>query len=167
MGVRDFLSLAESESDILEIREELYRAGYAAKMRGYTPDKKQKISPYKFKTSGGFVVVVGRNNTQNDNITLHIADKNDIWFHTKGFPGSHAVLLCEGEEPGDSDYTEAASLAALYSKATGDNIAVDYTRVKNIKKPQGSKPGFVIYKTNYTAFVSAMDKDRAREMRIK
>ena len=167
MGVRDFLSLAESESDILEIREELYRAGYAAKMRGYTPDKKQKISPYKFKTSGGFVVVVGRNNTQNDNITLHIADKNDIWFHTKGFPGSHAVLLCEGEEPGDSDYTEAASLAALYSKATGDNIAVDYTRVKNIKKPQGSKPGFVIYKTNYTAYVSAMDKDRAREMRIK
>ena len=167
MGVRDFLSLAESESDILEIREELYRAGYAAKMRGYTPDKKQKISPYKFKTSGGFVVVVGRNNTQNDNITLHIADKNDIWFHTKGFPGSHAVLLCEGKEPGDSDYTEAASLAALYSKATGDNIAVDYTRVKNIKKPQGSKPGFVIYKTNYTAYVSAMDKDRAREMRIK
>ena len=167
MGVRDFLSLAESESDILEIRDELYRAGYAAKMRGYTPEKKQKISPYKFKTTGGFVVVVGRNNTQNDNITLHIADKNDIWFHTKGFPGSHAVLLCEGKEPGDADYTEAASLAALYSKATGDNIAVDYTRVKNIKKPQGSKPGFVIYKTNFTAFVSAMDKDRAREMRIK
>ncbi len=166
-GVRDFLSLAESESDILEIREELYRSGYASKMRGYTPDKKRKISPYKFKTSGGFVVIVGRNNTQNDNITLHIADKNDIWFHTKGFPGSHAVLVTEGVEPSDADYTEAASLAALYSKASGDNIAVDYTRVRNIKKPQGSKPGFVIYKTNFTAYVSAMDKERAREMRIK
>ena len=166
-GVRDFLSLAESESDILEIREELYRSGYAAKMRGYTPEKKQKITPYKFRTSGGFVVLVGRNNTQNDNITLHLADKNDIWFHTKGFPGSHAVILCEGREPSDADYTEAASLAALYSKASGDNIAVDYTRVKNIKKPQGAKPGFVIYKTNYTAYVSAMDKDVARKMRIK
>ena len=167
LGVRDFLSLAESESDILEIREELYRSGYAAKMRGYTPEKKQKITPYKFRTSGGFVVLVGRNNTQNDNITLHLSDKNDIWFHTKGFPGSHAVILCEGREPSDADYTEAASLAALYSKASGDNIAVDYTRVKNIKKPQGAKPGFVIYKTNYTAYVSAMDKDVAREMRIK
>ena len=166
-GVRDFLSLAESESDILEIREELYRSGYAAKMRGYTPEKKQKITPYKFRTSGGFVVLVGRNNTQNDNITLHLADKNDIWFHTKGFPGSHAVILCEGREPSDADYTEAASLAALYSKASGDNIAVDYTRVKNIKKPQGAKPGFVIYKTNYTTYVSAMDKDVARKMRIK
>ena len=167
LGVRDFLSLAESESDILEIREELYRAGYASKMRGYTPEKKQKITPYKFKTSGGFVVLVGRNNTQNDNITLHLADKNDIWFHTKGFPGSHAVLVTEGREPSDEDYTEAASLAALYSKACGDNIAVDYTRVRNIKKPQGSKPGFVIYKTNYTAYVSAMDKDEAKKKRIR
>ena len=166
-GVRDFLTLAECEDDVLEIREELYRAGYASKMRGYTPDKKKKITPYKFKTSGGFVLVVGRNNTQNDNITLHLADKNDIWFHTKGFPGSHAVLVTEGREPSDEDYTEAASIAALYSKASGDNIAVDYTRVKNIKKPQGSKPGFVIYKTNYTAYVSAMDKDKAKEMRIK
>lgn len=167
LGVRDFLSLAESESDVLEIREELYRSGYASKMRGYTPDKKQKIAPYKFKTSGGFTVLVGRNNTQNDNITLHLADKNDIWFHTKGFPGSHAVLITEGLEPSDADYTEAASLAALYSKASGDNIAVDYTRVKNIKKPQGAKPGFVIYKTNFTAYVSAMDREQAREMRIK
>lgn len=166
-GVRDFLSLAECENDILEIREELYRSGYASKMRGYTPDKRIKITPYKFKTTGGFTVIVGRNNTQNDNITLRIADKNDIWFHTKGYPGSHAVLLCDGREPSDADYTEAASLAALYSKASGDNIAVDYTRVKNIKKPQGSKPGFVTYKTNYTAFVSPMDKEMAREMRIK
>lgn len=167
LGVRDFLSLAESESDVLEIREELYRSGYASKMRGYTPDKKQKIAPYKFKTSGGFTVLVGRNNTQNDNITLHLADKNDIWFHTKGFPGSHAVLITEGLEPSDADYTEAASLAALYSKASGDNIAVDYTRVKNIKKPQGAKPGFVIYKTNFTAYVSAMDREQALKMRIK
>ena len=106
-----------------------------------------------FTTTDGMTLYVGRNNVQNDKLTMKLADKNDIWFHVKDMPGSHVIMVTNGAEPTDRDYTEAASIAAGYSKASGDTVAVDYTRVKNIKKPAGSKPGFVTYKTNYTAFV--------------
>ena len=162
-SVRQFLSRAECEQDVIEIRDELYRSGYASKLRGYVPPKKLTSTPHKFLTSGGYELLVGRNNIQNDNLTFKLAGKGDLWFHTKDIPGSHVIMLCDGEEPSEQDYTEAASIAARYSKATGDLVAVDYTRVKNIKKPGGSKPGFVIYKTNYTAFVRpATDKDIER-----
>ena len=162
-SVRQFLSCAECEQDVIEIRDELYRSGYASKLRGYVPPKKLTSTPHKFMTSGGYELLVGRNNIQNDNLTFKVAGKGDLWFHTKDIPGSHVIMLCDGEEPSEQDYTEAASIAAKYSKATGDLVAVDYTRVKNIKKPGGSKPGFVIYKTNYTAFVHpASDKDIER-----
>lgn len=152
--VRTFLMNAERESDLSEIRDELYRAGYASKMKGYKPQKPQKSQPSKFRTSGGYTVLVGRNNLQNDTLTMKIASKEDIWFHTKDIPGSHVILVTNGEEPSEKDYTEAAEIAAHFSKAKGESVAVDYTRVKNIKKPSGSKPGFVTYKTNYTAFVN-------------
>ena len=152
-SVRAFLDRAECEQDLVDIRDELYRSGYAQRMKGYKPTRQQKLRPMHFKTSGGYEVLVGRNNIQNDELTFRVAEKDDIWFHTKDIPGSHVIMLAAGEEPSEADYTEAASLAAYYSKATGDICAVDYTRVKNIKKPQGAKPGFVIYKTNYTAFV--------------
>ncbi len=162
-SVRQFLSRAETEQDVIEIRDELYRSGYASRLRGYVPPKRITSSPRRFVTSGGYELLVGRNNLQNDNLTFKVAGKGDLWFHTKDIPGSHVILLCDGEEPSEQDYTEAASIAAKYSKATGDLVAVDYTRVKNIKKPGGSKPGFVIYKTNYTAFVRpAADKDIER-----
>ena len=152
-SVRAFLERAESEQDLLDIRDELYRAGYASKMRGYKPQKQIKLRPMQYKTSGGYPLLVGRNNLQNDELTFRIAEKDDIWFHVKDQPGSHVIMVTDGEEPSERDYTEAASLAAYYSKANGDSVAVDYTKVRNIKKPQGAKPGFVIYKTNYTAFV--------------
>ena len=152
-SVRQFLLRAECEQDVIEIREELYRSGYASRLRGYVSPKKISSTPHRFITSGGYELVVGRNNLQNDNLTFKVARKGDLWFHTKDIPGSHVIMLCDGEEPSEADYTEAATVAARYSKATGDLVAVDYTRVKNIKKPGGSKPGFVIYKTNYTAFV--------------
>ncbi len=152
-SVRAFLDRAECEQDLVDIRDELYRAGYAAKMKGYKPQKQVKLRPMQYETAGGYRLLVGRNNIQNDELTLRTADKGDIWFHTKDIPGSHVIMVTGGEEPSEQDYTEAAALAAYYSKATGDLVAVDYTMVKNIKKPQGSKPGFVIYKTNYTAFV--------------
>ena len=152
-SVRQFLSRAECEQDVIEIRDELYRSGYASRLRGYVPPKKIASTPHKLVTSGGYQLLVGRNNIQNDNLTFKVAGKSDLWFHTKDIPGSHVIMLCDGEEPSEQDYTEAAAVAAKYSKATGDLVAVDYTRVKNIKKPGGSKPGFVIYKTNYTAFV--------------
>ena len=123
-------------------------------MKGYKTQKTQKIKLTEYKTTDGKRVLVGRNNTQNDYLTLKLAGKEDVWFHVKDFHGSHAVLFTEGKEPSDRDYTEAAAIAAYYSKAKGDNVPVDYTRVKNIKKPQGSKPGFVTYKTNYTAYVT-------------
>ncbi len=154
--VESFILRAESEEDLIEIRDELYRSGYASRLRGYRPPKQIKARPHRFTTSGGYTVLVGRNNMQNDNLTFKIAEKHDIWFHTKDIPGSHVILVTNGEEPSECDYTEAASLAAYYSKATGDLVAVDYTKVKNIKKPQGAKPGFVTYKTNYTAYVKAM-----------
>ena len=166
-SVRSFLERAEREEDVVELRDELYRSGYSSKLKGYTPPKKIKSTPHKFITSGGFTLLVGKNNTQNDILSTKTADKSDIWFHTKDIPGSHVILVTEGREPGDEDYTEAASVAAKFSKASGDNVAVDYTRVKNLKKPAGSKPGFVTYKTNYTAYVSeATDSDleRMREM---
>ena len=152
-SVRAFLERAESEQDLVDIRDELYRSGYAAKLRGYKPQKNVKLRPMQYKTSGGYPLLVGRNNLQNDELTFRLAEKDDIWFHVKDIPGSHVIMVTDGEEPSETDYTEAAALAAYYSKATGDLVAVDYSKVKNIKKPQGAKPGFVIYKTNYTAFV--------------
>ncbi len=152
-SVSDFLSRASCEQDLIDIRDELYRAGYAAKMKGYRPEKVSRQKPIETTTSGGYTLLIGRNNLQNDMITFKVADKGDLWFHVKDMPGSHVILRCAGEEPSDEDYTEAAAYAAGHSKATGDLVAVDYTRVRNIKKPSGAKPGFVIYHTNYTAFV--------------
>ena len=162
-SVRTFLSKAETEEDLVEIRDELYRSGYSAKMKGYKPPKQIKLRPMRFRTSGGYELLVGRNNVQNDQLTFKTAAKNDIWFHTKDIPGSHVIMVTDGEEPSERDYTEAAAVAAYYSKATGDLVAVDYTMVKNIKKPQGSKPGFVTYKTNYTAYVRPMSGEELSE----
>ena len=164
-SVRQFLSCAECEQDVIEIRDELYRSGYASKLKGYQPPKKLTSTPHRLKTSGGYELLIGRNNIQNDNLTFKVAKKGDLWFHTKDIPGSHVIMLCDGEEPSEQDYTEAASVAAKYSKATGDLVAVDYTRVKNIKKPGGAKPGFVIYKTNYTAFVRPLTDEEIERLK--
>ena len=90
-----------------------------------------------------------------------------LWFHVKDMPGSHVLLVTEGDEPSDADYTEAAAIAARFSTAKGDLVAVDYTRASNVKKPSGSKPGFVIYKTNYTAFVRPIDDETLENMRTR
>ncbi len=166
-SVRSFLERAECEQDLIEIRDELYRSGYSAKMKGYKPPKQIKSSPYKLKTSGGYTVLVGRNNLQNDKLTLKDAERHDIWFHTKDVPGSHVILVTEGDEPPAEDYTEAARIAAHFSQSPADSVAVDYTRVSNIKKPGGSKPGFVIYKTNYSAYVKPMTKEEIEERKVK
>ena len=153
-SVRAFLERAESEEDLNEIRSELYSAGYASKMKNYTPQKQMRSRPMEFKSDSGYKILCGRNNLQNELLTFKVASKGDLWFHAKGVAGSHVILVCDGEEPSEKDYTQAAEIAADYSKASGAPVAVDYTRVKNIKKPSGSHPGFVIYKTNYTAFVT-------------
>ena len=153
-SVQDFLLRATSEEDILQIRDELYHSGYASRMKGYRPQKTAKQKPMEFVTESGYRLLVGKNNTQNDYLTFKVAEKGDLWFHAKDMPGSHAILLCDGEEPTELDYTQAAAVAAYHSKGReSDLVAVDYTRVKNIKKPTGAKSGFVTYKTNYTAYV--------------
>jgi predicted ribosome quality control (RQC) complex YloA/Tae2 family protein len=154
MGVRSFLDRAETEADLTEIRDELYRAGYASRMKNYTPPRSIKLRPREFTTASGYRLLCGRNNLQNEQLTFRVAGKDDLWFHAKGVPGSHVVLLCDGEEPPAEDYTQAAEIAAYYSGATAAPVAVDYTRVRNVKKPAGGKPGYVIYKTNYTAYVT-------------
>lgn len=157
--VEEALSKAECESDMNEIREELYHSGYASKMKNYTASKQTKPSISTFTTSNGYKVICGKNNTQNEYVTFKMSDKDDFWFHTKNVPGSHTVMLCEGSEPTEIDFTEAAEIAAYYSKARGgENIAVDYTKIKNIKKPRGTKPGFVTYSTNWTAYVTPSEE---------
>lgn len=154
-SVRDALAHAENTSDLVEIRDELYSSGYASKMKNYAPQKKKSTSFMKFRTTGGYLVLCGKNNIQNENITFNMASKTDYWFHVKGKPGSHVVMICNGEEPDSIDFTEAAEIAAHYSSAEGaDNVAVDYTFAKNVKKIQGANPGLVIYHTNWTAYVT-------------
>lgn len=161
--VFDSLTKAEKENDLLQIRDELYHSGYASKMKNYVQAKQSAPQPLKFKTSGGYTVLCGKNNVQNDYITTKIAEKSDWWFHVKNMPGSHVLMQSHGEEPSEKDFTEAAEIAAHYSKAEGNNIAVDYTYAKHVKKPAGSKPGYVIYHVNWTAYVTP-DEKRIKEM---
>ena len=146
---------AETEQDFNEIRVELKDAGY---IRGHGRERKEprrSAKPREFQTSGGFLVLVGRNNRQNDQLTLKDADFRDLWFHTQKIHGSHVILRTDGQEPAQNDITEAAMLAAYYSQAReSGNIPVDYTAVKNVKKPAGARPGMVIYSTCKTVYVT-------------
>ena len=164
----DALSHAETTADLAEIRDELYRSGYASKMKGYAAPKKQPAPAYaKFRTSGGFTVLCGKNNVQNEYITHKLAEKNDYWFHAKGVPGSHVLLVTDGAEPGDADFTEAACIAAQYSKAAGGaQVPVDYLLARHVRKVPGAKPGFVVYHTNWTAYVTP-DADEVAKLRVK
>lgn len=167
-SVFDALTHAETSADLAEIRDELYRSGYASRMKNYSLAKKMPAPVVaKFVTSGGYTVLCGKNNVQNEYITHKLAGKNDYWFHVKNLPGSHAVMLCNGEEPDAVNFTEAAEIAAFFSKGTdGQNVEVDYTFVKNVKKPAGGKPGLVIYHTNWSCIVTP-DAKKVQSMRIK
>jgi predicted ribosome quality control (RQC) complex YloA/Tae2 family protein len=140
----------ETYEEIEEIKKELIETGYI-KFNKKNKDKKAKVSkPHHFISSDGIDIYVGKNNFQNDYLTLKFADKRDIWMHTKNIPGSHVIIKNNGNIP-DKTLEEAAGLAAYYSKAKHSiNVPVDYTEVKNIKKPSGGKPGMVIYYTNKT-----------------
>ena len=144
---------AETEQDFLDIRGEMSDAGYIRKQGKKVLQRPSK--PREFKTSGGFRVLVGRNNRQNDKLTLKDADYRDLWFHVQKLHGSHVILCTNGGEPGDQDITEAAGLAAYYSQAKDSaNVPVDCTQVKYVKKPVGARPGMVIYTTYRTVNVT-------------
>ncbi|MCQ2353848.1 MAG: NFACT family protein [Clostridia bacterium] len=167
LTVRDSVNRAETGADFAGIRNELEKAGYLRQKKGAAPAKSVKNTPAVYETSGGYTVLCGKNNLQNDELTFRLSERGDIWFHAKGVPGSHVLLRTGGEEPPVEDMTEAAEIAAYNSNARGgDNIPVDYSDVKNIKKPSGSRPGFVIYHTNRTAYVTP-DAEKIAAMRRK
>lgn len=164
------LTKAQNERDLEEIRDELRAGGYGKRLESLSASKnhakkavrqklKNTFSPMEFKTGGGYRVLCGKNNLQNDYVTTVAAGKSDYWFHVKNMPGSHVVMFCGDEEPDARDFTECAMIAAYYSSGKNiPSVAVDYTKVKNIRKPSGAKPGFVIYDTNYSAYVTADEK---------
>lgn len=154
-SVSDALSRATGLSELTDLRRELAGQGYlrrAATKKG-AKDREQS-KPLRYTTSDGFTVLCGRNNLQNDTLTLRTADRRDLWFHVKNSPGSHVILLLEGKTPTDLAMTEAAIIAATNSSVReADNVAVDYTEVRNVRKPAGAKPGMVVYETYRTAYV--------------
>ena len=154
-SIFDALSRAETTADLAAIREELSLAGYIRRPVGFKKTKTQQSKPCRFTSTDGFTILVGKNNLQNDELTLHTAAKTDMWFHTKNIHGSHVILILEGKEPTDNAILEAATLAAYYSKGReGSGVPVDYTLVKNVKKPSGARAGMVIYTTNQTVYVT-------------
>ncbi|MDE7182971.1 MAG: NFACT family protein [Lachnospiraceae bacterium] len=149
------LDIALKEEDLVQIKEELIESGY---IRRKGSSKREKITskPFHYLSSDGYHIYVGKNNYQNEELTFKFATGNDWWFHTKGIPGSHVVVKSNGEELPDSVFEEAGRLAAHYSQARGqEKVEIDYTQKKNVKKPNGSKPGFVVYYTNYSLVIDS------------
>ena len=155
-SVEEELKKAETESDLSEIADELAEQGYIKRPRGAKKKKSEASKPMEFETPDGFRVLVGKNNKQNDMLTLKIAKNSDMWFHTKDIHGSHTVLCYEhGREFSDEAILFAARLAAKYSKASeSSQVPVDYTLIKYVKKPSGAAPGRVIYTDNNTVYVT-------------
>ena len=150
------MDIATLEEDLVQIKEELIESGYIRRKGG---TKKVKITskPFHYVSSDGFHMYVGKNNYQNDDLTFKFAAGNDWWFHAKKIPGSHVIVKAEGQELPDRTFEEAARLAAYYSKGREqEKVEIDYLQKKNVKKPNGAKPGFVIYYTNYSM---AIDSD--------
>ena len=155
------MTRAETERELSEIRDELYHSGYASRMKNYTARKQSTPTVIKYRTSQGRMMYCGKNNLSNDYLTMKFAERSDWWFHVKNQPGSHVILRSAGpeDEPTEAEFTEAAMVAAYNSKASdGIMVPVDYTRVRYVKKPAGGKPGFVIYTTNWTAYVTPDEK---------
>ena len=164
-SVFESLALAENERDLNEIRAELAEQGYVRRRAGKKNQKQPVLSaPLKFKTSDGFTVLVGRNNRQNDKLTMKDANNNDIWFHTKNIPGSHTVLVTDGKAPTETAMEEAAVLAAQHSRAKDSaQVPVDYTQIRYVSKPQGAKPGMVIYVQYKTVYVDPTTESKAKQ----
>ena len=151
------LDITKKEADLAQIRQELYESGYIKSHPTSKNGRKEKIksAPFHYLSSDGFDIYVGKNNIQNDELTFKIANGGDWWFHAKKIPGSHVVLLTGGKEVPDRAFEEAAALAAFYSKGkVQEKVEIDYLKRKDVKKPNGAKPGFVVYYTNYSMAIS-------------
>ncbi len=154
-SIQNALDIALLEEDLTQIKEEMIESGYIRRKGG---TKKAKITskPFHYISSDGFHIYVGKNNLQNEELTFKFATGGDWWFHAKGMPGSHVIVKSGGEELPDSTFEEAARLAAYYSKGKGqEKVEIDYVEKKHVKKPNGSKPGFVVYYTNYSMMIDS------------
>ena len=161
------LQLAESEQDFNDIRAELTEGGYLRRQGKKQSGFQRASRPREFRSSKGLRILVGRSNRQNDKLTGKDADKRDIWLHTQKIHGSHVILCTGGVEPDTQSLEEAASLAAYYSQGReGGKIAVDYTPVKFVKKPAGSRPGMVVYTTYQTMLVQP-DGELVKKLAVK
>lgn len=157
-AVLDSINRCTTLLDLQEIREELAETGYVKQTQNKR--KKNTVSAFKeYESEEGYKILVGKNNKQNDLITTTIASKQDLWFHTKDIAGSHVIVMCGGNSVSENTILKAALLAAKNSKAANSSkVAVDYTPIKFVKKPNGAKPGMVIYTTNKTIFVNPTEE---------
>ena len=154
-SVLEELNRAQQDAELEEIRQELYAGGYVRMDAARKRMKAGKLAPMRFESTDGFPIYVGRNNRQNDELTFKLARKDDIWCHASKVHGSHVIISCNGHQPPDDTVTQAAQLAAYYAESTGgQNIPVDVTTVKQVKKVPSGKPGMVIYHTYRTAVVN-------------
>lgn len=152
-SVFDVLSRAETESDLLLLRDELAGQGYV-KNRNTKQKLPKQMPPMVYETTDGFQILVGRNNRQNDMLTLKQASKQDIWFHTQNIPGSHVILITNQREPSETAIRQTAVIASCHSKARDSaQVPVDFCKVKFVKKPNGAKPGMVIFSNQQTVYV--------------
>ena len=154
-SIETALNIAETETDLADIRRELSDHGFIKKHTGNKKEKSKKSKPLHFVDDNGFDIYVGKNNYQNDELTFKFATGNDWWFHTKKIHGSHVIVKTNGKELPDSTYEHAAELAAYYSSGRDtDKVEIDYLQKKNVKKPASAVAGFVVYYTNYSMVVT-------------
>ena len=154
-SVLEELNRAQTEQELEEIRQELQQGGYVKADSGKRKVNQSKLPPMRFESTDGYPIYVGRNNRQNDELTFKSARKDDIWCHASKVHGSHVIISCGGTTPPDDTITQAAQLAAYYSESTGgQNIPVDVTPVKQVKKIPNGKPGMVIYHTYRTVIAN-------------
>ena len=154
-SVLEELNRAQNKAELEEIRRELQDGGYLRAEAGKKRIKQGKLAPMRFESTDGYPIYVGRNNRQNDELTFKLARKDDIWCHASKVHGSHVIISCGGTKPPDNTVTQAAQLAAYYAETGGgQNIPVDVTSVKQVKKIPNGKPGMVIYHTYKTVIAN-------------
>ncbi len=153
LSIRTFLDMTLEEEDLVQVRDELAQAGY---IKSRAKEKKARVvsKPYHYISRDGYDIYVGKNNYQNDELTFKFASAKDWWFHAKKMPGSHVILHCADTMPSDEAFEDAARLAAYYSAGRdAGKVEIDYVQRREVKKPAGAKPGFVVYYTNYSMVI--------------
>ena len=154
-SIQNALDIAVSSDDLVQIKEELMEYGFIKKNRS-TKKEKTKSKPFHYRSADGYDIFVGKNNYQNDELSFKVATGNDWWFHAKGMPGSHVIVKANNEELPDRVFEEAGRLAGYYSQGrNNEKIEIDYLQKKNLKKPSGAAPGFVVYYTNYSLVIDS------------